>query len=149
MSRAEEIRKRMVALEQELAKEEAKEGKVTPISRDRDEDKVIEGEVVNEETTDDENEEGEEQKQGDRIVTLIQVGYTESGRPFFNVDGDINLFVLDGLIDYAQRQLDKEWELREIAAEEARQRAIEEAKRKEEENRKKAIQRSSRKRGRR
>lgn len=54
----------------------------------------------------------EETAASPKIVTMIHLGYFETGEPIFQVEGDSNLFILDGLIKYGKRELERVWAAR-------------------------------------
>ncbi len=94
MRSIEEIQEEIQRLEKEMASVEEKNNPLDDVP-------VYEAEVVYDDET--------EEEQSINLVTLIQIGITADGQFVFDVQGDRNIVIVEGLRRYFNERMKLEW----------------------------------------
>lgn len=94
MRSIEEIQEEIQRLEKEMASVEEENNPLDDVP-------VYEAEVVHDDET--------EEEQSINLVTLIQIGITADGQFVFDVQGDRNIVIVEGLRRYFNERMKLEW----------------------------------------
>ena len=94
MRSIEEIQEEIQRLEKEMASIEEENNPLDDVP-------VYEAEVVHDDET--------EEEQSINLVTLIQIGITADGQFVFDVQGDRNIVIVEGLRRYFNERMKLEW----------------------------------------
>ncbi len=94
MRSIEEIQEEIQMLEKEMASIEEENNPLDDVP-------VYEAEVVHDDET--------EEEQSINLVTLIQIGITADGQFVFDVQGDRNIVIVEGLRRYFNERMKLEW----------------------------------------
>jgi len=109
---AQELREQMEALQKELEQIEQAEHEVEYVEAEEVDE--LAHEVTYEPIEDAEftEVEGEEKPEEIRIITLINLGITENNQFIFDIQGESNILIVEGLRRFFNEKMDKEWATR-------------------------------------
>lgn len=109
---AQELREQMEALQKELEQIEQAEHEVEYVEAEEVDELAHEVTYETIEDAEFTEVEGEEKPEEIRIITLINLGITENNQFIFDIQGESNILIVEGLRRFFNEKMDKEWATR-------------------------------------